>query len=80
MFYLQNMWRSRALGPPAYGNAARDVVDCPNVEGLGSKNRKITPATISTTAICQVLGSRNGSLAKKIFETFLLLGNNLPGY
>ena len=51
-----NMWRGGAIGPHAHGNTARHVADDTNVEGVGSKNRKTTRATTSTTAVCQLLG------------------------
>ena len=50
-----NGWRSRASGPHAHGNTARQVVDrCGD-----SKNSQTTPATTSTTPIRQLLGAAN---------------------
>ena len=56
-----------AIGPHAPGTAVRHVVDDLNAEGrgVGSKNRKTTPATTSTTPVRQLLGPANAETHHK---------------
>ena len=59
-----NAWRSRAPGPHAHGNTARQVMDGLWTERVDSKHSQTTPATTSTTSIRQLLGAADTQTAQ----------------
>ena len=56
-----NVWRSRAHGPQAHGNTARQVVDGLRTEVCGLQKQSNDPATTSTTLARQLLGQPLGA-------------------
>ena len=61
--YQDNAWTSRAPGPHAHGNAARQVVDGLRMEVCGQQKQSNDSATTSATPITQLLGAADTQTA-----------------